>query len=162
MTVAITGDLAGGIEFPGHIMLGPGTIGRTNVHEVAHQWFYALVGNNQARDPLLDEALASYAELSYEGLLDAARDWVPPPEAVAQANRSMEFWEQHLDAYYLGVYVQGARALAALGSTDDIDCALRGYVAAEGFAIATPAQLLTALSSVFPNATAVLVPYGVG
>ena len=74
----------------------------------------------------------------------------------------MEFWEQHLDAYYLGVYVQGARGLAALGPTDDVDCALRRYVAGEAFAIATPAQLLAALSSVFPNAAALLVPYGVG
>lgn len=162
LTMAVSGDLAGGIEFPGHVMLGPGTIGRTNVHEVAHQWFYGLVGNNQARDPVLDEGLASYAELSQQGLLETARDWVPPPEAVSQANRSMEFWEQHLDAYYLGVYVQGARALAALGATADVDCALRRYVAAEAFAIATPAPLLAALTSVFPDASAVLVPFGVG
>jgi aminopeptidase N len=143
-------------------MLGPATIERTTSHEVAHQWFYALVGNDQARDPVLDEGLASYAELSHEGLLETAQTWAAPAEAVAQANRPMSFWEQHLDAYYLGVYVQGARALASLGPTDEVDCALRRYVAGQAFATATPEHLLAALSSVFPNAVALLVPYGVG
>ena len=27
------------------------------VHETAHQWFYSLVGNNQATEPFLDEQL---------------------------------------------------------------------------------------------------------
>jgi len=34
-------------------------------HEVAHQWFYALVGNDQVDDPWLDEALAQYLTLIY-------------------------------------------------------------------------------------------------
>ena len=32
------------------------------VHEVAHQWFYGMVGNSQFRDPWLDEAFATWAE----------------------------------------------------------------------------------------------------
>jgi len=35
------------------------------VHETAHQWFYALVGNDQAMEPWLDEALCTYSELLY-------------------------------------------------------------------------------------------------
>jgi hypothetical protein len=34
-------------------------------HEVAHQWWYGLVGNDQAGEPWLDEALATYSELLY-------------------------------------------------------------------------------------------------
>ncbi|NOX44463.1 MAG: M1 family metallopeptidase [Caldiserica bacterium] len=29
-------------------------------HEVAHQWWYAQVGNDQVREPWVDEALATY------------------------------------------------------------------------------------------------------
>ncbi len=34
-------------------------------HEVAHQWFYGVVGNDQVDEPWLDEALAQYATLLY-------------------------------------------------------------------------------------------------
>lgn len=35
------------------------------VHEVAHQWFYALIGNDQALEPWLDESLSTYSELLF-------------------------------------------------------------------------------------------------
>ncbi len=59
LTVGITPDLAGGIEYPTHIMQGPGTVNEITPHEVGHMWFYSLVGNDQARDPWLDEGLAT-------------------------------------------------------------------------------------------------------
>lgn len=34
-------------------------------HEVAHQWWYAVVGNNEYSQPWLDEALSTYAEGLY-------------------------------------------------------------------------------------------------
>jgi hypothetical protein len=34
-------------------------------HEVAHQWWYALVGNDQALEPWLDEALSTFSELYF-------------------------------------------------------------------------------------------------
>lgn len=34
-------------------------------HEVGHQWWYGAVGNDQANEPWLDEALAFYGELLY-------------------------------------------------------------------------------------------------
>ncbi len=37
----------------------------TPVHEVAHQWFYSTIGNNQLTDPWLDEALATYITSEY-------------------------------------------------------------------------------------------------
>ena len=60
-TLAITPQLGGGIEYPGHVMQGQNTLGVTS-HEVGHQWFYGLVGNDQGRDPWLDEGLATWAE----------------------------------------------------------------------------------------------------
>jgi len=32
------------------------------VHEIAHQWWFGLVGNDQAQEPWLDEALSAYSE----------------------------------------------------------------------------------------------------
>ena len=37
----------------------------TTAHEVAHQWFYNLVGNDQLDEPWLDEAIGSYATYRY-------------------------------------------------------------------------------------------------
>ncbi len=35
------------------------------VHEIAHQWWFGLVGNDQALEPWLDEALSVYSERIY-------------------------------------------------------------------------------------------------
>jgi hypothetical protein len=58
----------GGIEYPGLVYLG--TLGSNwviepTVHEVAHQWFYGLIGDDQIQEPWLDEAAATYAEALY-------------------------------------------------------------------------------------------------
>ena len=37
----------------------------SGVHEVVHQWFYNLVGNDQVNEPWLDESLAQYATWQY-------------------------------------------------------------------------------------------------
>jgi len=39
---------------PGHLLAW------TTAHEVAHEWFYAVVGNDQAREPFADEALVDF------------------------------------------------------------------------------------------------------
>jgi aminopeptidase N len=45
-------------------------------HETAHQWWYALIGNNQAIEPWLDEALCTYMEhIYYERYAPEALDW---------------------------------------------------------------------------------------
>jgi aminopeptidase N len=76
-----------GMEFDGLVFLSPyfynlypGTP-KSNIHvytahEIAHQWFFAIVGNDQAQDPWLDEAFATYAEdLFYERFYPEYRDW---------------------------------------------------------------------------------------
>jgi aminopeptidase N len=67
-----TPTLALGIEYPGMIAITAHIIGPqepylegTIAHEVAHQWFYNLVGNDQLDDPWLDESLAQFATLQY-------------------------------------------------------------------------------------------------
>lgn len=58
----------GGIEYPGLVSIG--TLGSPNVlhptiHEVGHQWFYGLVGDDQVEQPWLDEGAATYTEVLY-------------------------------------------------------------------------------------------------
>src|SRR5262249_12769293 len=128
-TVAMTPGFTGGIEFPLHVMQGPGSQDRSVVHELAHQWFYSLVGNDQARDPWLDESLASYAEFVQVGSLARHASDDILLAVRGHAGDPMTFWEHHGSDYYEGLYVQGANAVASLGSVDQVDCALRQYVA---------------------------------
>ncbi len=45
-------------------------------HEITHQWFFSLVGNNQAMQPWLDEAFATYSEaLFYERYYPEELEW---------------------------------------------------------------------------------------
>ena len=75
-----TPNLALGVEYPGVVVLN----GRiydpnesfgntpsgfylegTTVHEVGHQWFYSIVGNDQPNEPWVDESLTQYATYLY-------------------------------------------------------------------------------------------------
>lgn len=69
-----TGPL--GVEYPGIIAMtqrlyppdaeySPAYLEGTMAHEVGHQWFYSVIGNDQLDEPWLDEALAQYATLLY-------------------------------------------------------------------------------------------------
>ncbi len=62
-----------GIEYPGLTDIASriwqddnAMLERVIVHEVAHQWWYSMVGNDQVGEPWLDEGLAEYSvELFY-------------------------------------------------------------------------------------------------
>ncbi len=61
----------GGMEYPALSMLNSALnrslYTETIIHETAHQWWYALVGNDEVTYPWLDEALAEYStSLFYE------------------------------------------------------------------------------------------------
>ncbi len=46
------------------------------VHEIAHQWWFGLVGNDQAMEPWLDEAMAVYSEsIFYKYIYPNSYDW---------------------------------------------------------------------------------------
>jgi hypothetical protein len=161
-TLAVTPDVGGGIEYQGHVMQGPGTLNVITPHEVAHQWFYGLVGNDQGRDPWLDEGLASWGEARFDDTLGGFVATVIPPAAAGHLGEPMTYWSRQPSIYDPGVYTQGVQALAALGSPDLVDCALRTYVAVFAYRIARPPDLVSALRASFPNAGAVLAGYGVG
>lgn len=63
----------GGMEYPNLVMVGQHLYDMEEdflleyvvAHEVAHQWWYSLVGNNQVEEPWLDEGLTEYSTLMY-------------------------------------------------------------------------------------------------
>ena len=157
--LSITPSLSGGIEFPMHVMQGPGTDDRTTPHEVAHMWFYGLVGNNQALHPWLDEGLSTYAEGRLQGTLGGMAQRAIPGDGAGRAGAPMSYWEDRPDSYYRSVYVQTAVALSRL-PTDLVDCALARFVATNAHTIATPADLAEALDAVFRDWRPALAPAG--
>jgi hypothetical protein len=161
-TVAAMADLiglTGGLEYP-TLVYQPAT--SENVpHETAHQWFYSLVGNDQARDPWLDEGLATWAEAAVNGAPPFPTAPIPP-EVTNKIGEPMSFWDQfEPQRYFLGAYLQTYRALLSLGPRTRVDCALRLYVLHTAYRIAHPRDLLVALQTFFPDAEQKLEAYGV-
>ena len=159
LDVAVVPVVRGGIEFPAGIILGSGQDrDATLVHEIAHEWFYGLVGGNQGRDPWLDEAFATYAESLVRGTGGRYLSSSVPAAGRNRVGAPMTYWERHTDAYYRSVYVQGAAALlrarAAVGAAA-FDRALRCYVNAHAHRIATPADVRVAFSRL-PEAVRIL------
>jgi aminopeptidase N len=63
---------SGGMEYPGlimvanqHYQVGGEYLEFVTAHEVAHQWWYSLVGNDQVMVPWLDESLANFSVVYY-------------------------------------------------------------------------------------------------
>jgi hypothetical protein len=126
-------------------------------HEVAHQWWYGLVGNHTVREPWLDESLASYAALialeasvspqAGEALLadwkDTAGRRGPGDPPVNSSTLAFGTW----DPYHATVYTRGALFLDELRDElrDDgsFFALLKRYQAAYRYRMATTADLLS-------------------
>lgn|GEM_PF-493482 len=70
LDMVLTPGGGGGIEFPGYVMIShltPNVHVREHVvsHEVAHQWWYSLVGDDIFRESWLDESFADYSTYLY-------------------------------------------------------------------------------------------------
>jgi len=131
LAVAVLPDIRGGIEYPGAILLGTGQDGDATVsHEVAHEWFYGLVGNDQARDPWIDESFATYAEAVDRGTGPTYRAKTVPADGVGKVGKPMTYWEGR-PSYFRSVYLQGAVALLRARAPDPraFEAQLRCYVA---------------------------------
>lgn len=117
-------------------------------HELAHLWFYGLVGNNQAQHPWLDESFATWAQ-QVVSPADTTDDVGDGP-----VGGSMQHWAKAPDpdaAYVASVYALGGRTLLdgrdAVGA-QTFDAAIRGYLRGNAWRIATPADLSAALTPV--------------
>lgn len=66
LVVAKTPFLFGGMEYPNLVMISDSVSDEEEfmkviVHEIAHQWWYGVVGNNEIKEAWLDESLSEYS-----------------------------------------------------------------------------------------------------
>lgn len=83
----VQSDLHDGQEYDGLVFLATkfydeyngserSNLATIGVHEIAHQWWFGLVGSDQAMEPWLDEALSVYSEnIFYEYIHPNYGDW---------------------------------------------------------------------------------------
>ncbi|PTM59458.1 M1 family metallopeptidase [Desmospora activa] len=94
-----TGYGIAGMEYPGlvtsvaRIPTRNGEQAAVNVvaHELAHQWWYGVVGNNQVKEPWLDEGLTTFSELLFmhDQMGQNEREWL-----MRAAQRTDEIYKQ--------------------------------------------------------------------
>jgi len=177
LDVIETPTRAGGIEYPGLVVIAQQLYNQASegsyfdfvvAHEVAHQWWYSLVGNDQVNHPWLDESLVGYStilyyedvygktiadgvlkqifEVGYQRLLQEKRDQkVNQPVAA--------FTEQD---YSLVVYRKGPlffKALREAIGDARFSAFLKTYFNQNRYGIATSQRLLAAAESVADPAT---------
>jgi len=106
-----------GMEYGG--MLFFSTINRpdsfTAVHELAHQWWYGLVGNDQEKEPWIDEGLANYSALLYIEEKMGKREYLSRINSLENRARGIRVPEEldlshysSSDHYHLNAYIRGA------------------------------------------------------
>jgi hypothetical protein len=129
---------------PSPIMM-EGTVG----HEVAHQWFYNVVGNDQIDEPWLDEAvvqyvtglyyLDSYGERGYQGWRGSWLDrWQRVDQAEIPIGLPVAAYED--GAYGAIVYGRGPLFLETLAKEmgqETFDAFLRDYYQSQAWDIGT-------------------------
>ncbi|MFP3853395.1 MAG: M1 family aminopeptidase, partial [Anaerolineales bacterium] len=157
----------GGYEFSGLVLVDQGMRAAGNrvdfefllAHELAHQWWYLLVGNDQVEEPWLDEALANYSVVRY---LESQED--------GQGTALVQSWRQQYgerqsadppvdspatefagwDPYRRTVYIHGALFLDALEErmgTEAFKAFLGEYIQEFRYGMATTAEFLSLAQS---------------
>ena len=123
-----------------------GKLAATVAHETAHQWFYAVVGNDQYREAWLDESFAAYSEQVYWRFVGKSEDDIAAQmdvfanavnEAEDVSNLCIDRPYDELGGDYTpAVYERGAAFLyrleQALGR-ETFSAAMREYYAAFAF-----------------------------
>jgi hypothetical protein len=150
----------GGMEYPGLIMLSSqyGPLQRGSAydvliaHEVAHQWFYSLVGNDQIEAAWIDEGLATYAPaLFYQDVAPSVgRAQIQQIDSARSATGiDASLYSFAGDSpYFAAIYRPGARLMheirGAMGA-EAFDAAMREQIAIHSHRIVTPRALLHGL-----------------
>ncbi len=152
----VQADLNDGQEYDGLVFLATKVYNEDNnsarsnlvaigVHEIAHQWWFGLVGNDQAMEPWLDEAMSVYSEaIFYKFIYPNSYDWwwnfrvnyFGPTGAV-----DMNVYQAgSFRGYVNAVYLNGANFLEALNirmGDDDFFKFLQDYASRYGRGRAT-------------------------
>ncbi len=158
-----------GMEFPSVGLVGSQTYNLYQkdlvdrvVHEVAHQWWYNVVGSDQVRTPWLDEGLAEFSMFDYYELRDGeqvaedlrARRWQLPITSLRRRNADQPIgrpvWDYTQD-YETLVYGKGALFFATLRDLmgpEKFSVLLRTWASEQQWAVATPAEFQALASKI--------------
>ncbi|HEV2072728.1 MAG TPA: M1 family metallopeptidase [Thermomicrobiales bacterium] len=168
---------AAGVEFPQLIALSrgyyqteprlesPGYFEFTVAHEVVHEWFYNLVGNNQYAHAFIDEGLTNYlsARVYFEEFYgeqeadQVVRDFLVRPfrnAVVSGVDPVVDFPTDEFPSqqdYVVAAYSKGALGFSAIHEAIGDDAffdALQVYVQDFRFRVATPEDLLAVFKAV--------------
>ncbi len=122
----------GGYEFSGMVAIdeayrlsrSPADYQYLLAHEVAHQWWYGLVGNDSINEPWLDESMATYSAALYlenvgearqaEALVASWERQVGSPSAAQASVNSAALQFTNWGPYRDAVYLRGALFLDTL------------------------------------------------
>jgi hypothetical protein len=98
-----------GNEYPSVVFLGSESLTDAGViaHETAHQWFYGILGNDQLREPWLDEAFAEFSADHFFGEFEPYCS-TRPVDASIYAFPNERAKDDECDSYTQTVYVKGA------------------------------------------------------
>lgn len=170
LDVVQTLTAAGGIEYPGLVVMSSDYwysstpwFERIMVHEVAHQWWYSMVGNNQPYFTWVDESLtdycilyymlATYGEEAYNNLVVNFQHIYGNYETESNTVGVIGLpTSGYSSAAFLPIlYRKGAvffHTLAQLMGQDKFELALRNYLSTYRYGIAGPDDLQTAFEEV--------------
>ncbi|MGW3360347.1 M1 family aminopeptidase [Streptomyces bungoensis] len=136
----------GGMEYPGFVLDLVSTTALT--HEIGHQWWYGIVGDDEYNSPWLDEAFTDYATDLALGKTGSncwsSVSWASSTEKITN---SMAYWDAHSSRYSTVVYGYGKCALhdlrRVLGDTAMAKL-LKDYATAHWYGVSTTAEFKAA------------------
>jgi len=134
----------GGMEYPGFVL---DVISSTALaHELGHQWFYGIVGDDEYNTPWLDEGFTDYATDLYFGKTGAGCG-ITWQSSAEKLTNSMAYWDAHSSRYGTVVYGYGKctlHDLRRLIGTTAMTNLLKSYAAAHWYGISTVADFKAA------------------
>ncbi|MCQ9131694.1 M1 family aminopeptidase [Streptomyces hilarionis] len=136
----------GGMEYPGFVLDLVSTTALT--HEIAHQWWYGIVGDDEYNSPWLDESFTDYATDLAQGKTGSGCwsgvSWASSAEKITN---SMAYWDAHSSRYSTVVYGYGKCALhdlrRLLGDTAMAKL-LKDYATSHWYGVSTTAEFKAA------------------
>ncbi len=139
LAVVQTNFVHGGMEYPRLVMISDQVRGEDYkyviIHEIVHQWWYGVVGNDEYNEPWLDESLTEYSTalfyenhdsyaLSYDSIVNGASDTYKfflkiygsvTGEVDTSMNRSLDEFKTEPE-YVNNIYTRGILMFDALRS----------------------------------------------
>lgn len=136
----------GGMEYPGFVLDLVSTTALT--HEIGHQWFYGIVGDDEYNSPWLDEAFTDYAtDLAQNKTGTNCWNSVSWASTAEKITNSMAYWDAHSSRYSTVVYGYGKCALhdlrRVLGDTAMAKL-LKDYATSHWYGVSTTSEFKAA------------------